>query len=49
MFFKNYDLVVFDADGTVRDCTVSGQEYPIENDQWVLNPRMKNELLKYDF
>jgi len=32
------ELVIFDADGTLRYVTVQGQHYPLGHDQWALLP-----------
>ncbi len=49
MIFENYKLVIFDADGTLRVCTIEGQEYPIEHNQWIAMPNVINEVSKYDW
>ncbi len=49
MIFDKYKLVIFDADGTLRECTVEGQEYPIEHDQWVSKANVFDEVKKYDW
>lgn len=36
MTFTQYRLVIFDADGTLRRCTVPGQVCPNADDQWEL-------------
>ena len=41
---KEHDLIIFDADQTLRD-SVSGQyQYPISDDDWVLLPEVKDRL-----
>ena len=32
--FNDYDLIIFDADGTLRRCTVADQPCPYERGQW---------------
>ena len=49
MIFENYKLVIFDADGTLRECTVNGQEYPINQDQWIPKATIVNEISKYNW
>lgn len=41
---KEYKLIVFDADGTLRRCTVEGQPCPNANNQWELIPGVKEKL-----
>lgn len=48
MKFKNYDLVIFDADDTIRECP-DGREYPVDDDQWQIIPQMKKEISLYDW
>lgn len=47
--FDEYKLVIFDADGTVRDCIISGQDYPINEDQWILEQNIHKEIKKYNW
>ena len=37
-------LIIFDADGTLRHCTVPGQVCPNADDQWELLPNVKEKL-----
>ncbi len=39
-----YSLIIFDADGTLRRCTVPGQVCPNADDQWELLPNVKENL-----
>jgi D-glycero-D-manno-heptose 1,7-bisphosphate phosphatase len=39
-----YHLIIFDADGTLRRCTVPGQVCPNADDQWELLPGVKEKL-----
>ena len=39
-----YDLIIFDADGTLRRCTVPGQVCPNQPGQWELLPGVKETL-----
>ena len=39
-----YSLLIFDADGTLRRCTVPGQVCPNADDQWKLLPGVKEKL-----
>ncbi len=39
-----YGLIIFDADGTLRRCTVPGQVCPNAGDQWELLPGVKEIL-----
>ena len=34
MYDSKYDLIIFDADGTLRRCTVPGQPCPNNPDEW---------------
>ena len=36
MDLNRYELVIFDADGTLRECTVEDQFYPLAHGEWVL-------------
>ena len=42
-------LIIFDADGTLRRCTVEGQPCPNQPDQWELMPSVKKVLAIYDW
>lgn len=46
---KKYKLIIFDADGTLRYCTVEGQPCPNTSDQWELYPGVKDTLAGYDW
>lgn len=37
-------LIIFDADGTLRRCTVEGQPCPNDHDQWELLPNVRETL-----
>ena len=39
-----YDLIIFDADGTLRRCTVPGQVCPNQPGQWELLPGVRETL-----
>ena len=41
MIDSRIELVIFDADGTLRYVTVPGQHYPIRPHQWQLMPSVK--------
>jgi D-glycero-D-manno-heptose 1,7-bisphosphate phosphatase len=45
----DYDLFLFDADGTLRVCTVPGQPCPNQPDEWELMPNVKKTLAAYDW
>jgi histidinol-phosphate phosphatase family protein len=40
------DLIIFDADGTLRRCTVKGQPCPNAPGQWELMPNVKETIAK---
>lgn len=42
MIDPELELVIFDADGTLRWVTVPGQHYPLKPDQWRLMPRVQD-------
>jgi D-glycero-D-manno-heptose 1,7-bisphosphate phosphatase len=44
-----YDALFFDADWTLRKCTVPNQPCPNTSDQWELMPNVKNILSFYDW
>jgi len=44
-----YHLIIFDADGTLRNCTVPGQVCPNSDDQWELLPNVKEKLSGIDW
>jgi histidinol-phosphate phosphatase family protein len=48
MIFQKYDLVIFDADGTLRDCTIEGQFYPLKPEEWKLKNDVVGVLEQYD-
>lgn len=37
-------LIIFDADGTLRRCTIPGQPCPSKNDEWELMPGVKEKI-----
>lgn len=41
---KIVKLIMFDADGTLRRCTVPGQPCPNNPDEWELMPNIKETL-----
>jgi len=45
----NYKLIIFDADGTLRRCTVEGQSCPNAPDEWELLPDVKRALAEIDW
>lgn len=49
MDFNKYELIIFDADGTLRECTVPGQEYPIDYGQWIKKSNVCHQIEKYDW
>lgn len=44
-----YKLIIFDADGTLRRCTVLGQPCPNDIDEWELIPGVKEKLATFDW
>jgi len=46
---KNYKLIIFDADDTLRFCTIKGQPCPNKPGEWKLLPNVKEKLLKYNW
>lgn len=44
---NKYRLLIFDADGTLRRCTVPCQPCPNEKSQWELMPNVKETLALY--
>lgn len=46
---RRYDLLVCDADGTLRQTTVPGQWYPKGPDEWRLRPGVKERLGEIDW
>ncbi len=52
MGIRNYhdiDLIIFDADGTLRRCTVSGQKTPNRSGQWELIEGVREKLSAFDW
>lgn len=41
-------LIIFDADGTLRRCTVEGQPCPNTSGQWELMPNVKETLSRFE-
>ncbi len=39
-----YRLIIFDADGTLRKCTIPGQPCPNKHGEWVLMPNVQETL-----
>lgn len=46
---KKYRLIIFDADGTLRRCTVEGQPCPNKPGEWELMPGVKERLAEFDW
>lgn len=44
-----YDLVLFDADGTLRRCTVANQPCPNRDDEWELITGVKEQLRAFSW
>jgi D-glycero-D-manno-heptose 1,7-bisphosphate phosphatase len=44
MIDDDIELLIFDADGTLRYVTVPGQHYPLRSDEWRLMPRVRETL-----
>lgn len=42
-------LLIFDADGTLRRCTVPGQVCPNRDGEWELLPNVKETLARFDW
>lgn len=49
MIFDNYELVIFDADGTLRECTIPGREYPIEHGEWIEKSNVCYQIRKLNW
>ncbi len=45
----DYRLIVFDADDTLRSCTVKGQPCPNTPEEWILKPNVKDVLSKINW
>jgi len=46
---KKYKLMIFDADGTLRFCTIPGQPCPNKPDEWKLLKNVKEKLSKFEW
>lgn len=46
---ENLDLLIFDADGTLRRTLVPGQPCPRAPDQWELLPNVRETLSRFDW
>lgn len=46
---NQYRLLIFDADGTLRRCTVPGQPCPNRPGEWELLPNVRETLRLYDW
>lgn len=46
MKVDGFDLIIFDADNTLRQCTVEDQLVPTADDEWELKPNVKAVLAK---
>lgn len=44
-----YDLIIFDADGTLRYCTVEGQPCPNRTGEWKLYPGVTETLSRFNW
>ncbi len=44
-----YDLLIFDADGTLRSCTVPGQPCPNRPGEYGLMPHVRDTMALYDW
>lgn len=49
MNLSKFDLLIVDADGTCRLCTVPGQYFPIQPDEWILRPGVFSKLSVMDW
>lgn len=45
----DYKLIIFDADGTLRRCTVEGQPCPNKPGEWELMPNVKETLARINW
>ena len=45
----DYKIIIFDADGTLRYCTVEGQPCPNRSGEWKLYPGVKEILAQYNW
>ncbi len=46
---KKHKLIILDADGTLRYCTIPGQPCPNNSEEWELYPGVKEILNRYDW
>ena len=46
---KKYRLIIFDADGTLRRCTIEGQPCPNKLGEWELMPNVREKLAGIDW
>lgn len=44
-----YKLILFDADGTLRRCTIEGQPCPNASGEWELLPKVREQLSVFDW
>jgi histidinol-phosphate phosphatase family protein len=44
-----YDLIVFDADGTLRECKDANKFYPLKPDEWYLKEEVVSALSSIDW
>jgi len=44
MGLNRYKLIIFDADGTLRQCTIPGQPCPNQDGEWKLLPNVKSVM-----
>ena len=47
--YMEYRLIIFDADGTLRYCTVPGQPCPNKDGEWMLYPDVIKKLAGYNW
>jgi len=45
---SDYRLIIFDADGTLRRCTVEGQPCPNRPGEWELMPNVKEKIQTFE-
>ena len=43
-----YSCLIFDADGTLRECTVPGQPCPNKDGEWILRQNVQEVMALYD-
>lgn len=45
--FENFDLVIFDADDTLRECIDDSKFYPLADDEWRLKDDVIESIFKF--